>query len=98
MAQKRMTLKDAKARIRELEAQDVLTYRMAYEQIAKANQTRFMASGVILSLTALGNKELVEPVMIADGLSAATIAAIQDDIRRSLELRLAFCKLPEKKA
>ena len=45
-----------------------------------------MASGVILELTALGGKEIIPPVMIRDGLSQATIKAIQNDLCRSFEL------------
>lgn len=38
------------------------------------------------NLTALGGKEIIPAVMIRDGLSRATIKAIQDDLRRSFEL------------
>lgn len=39
-----------------------------------------------LELRALGGKEIIPAVMIRDGLSQATIKAIQDDLSRSFEL------------
>lgn len=49
-----------------------------------------MGSGVLLELTFIGGKEAISPVVIKDGLSAETIAAIKADIRRSYELAVAF--------
>jgi len=45
-----------------------------------------MASGVVLQLTALGGRELIPPVVIRDGLWPETIAALQEDLRRSFEI------------
>ncbi len=42
-----------------------------------------MGSGVVLSLTLVGGKELFEPVMICNGLSKETIAALKADLVRS---------------
>jgi hypothetical protein len=44
-----------------------------------------MGSGVILSMTFLGGKEVFEPVMIRNGLSKETIEAIKADLVRSFE-------------
>ena len=49
-----------------------------------------MSSGVLLQFTGVGGKELVNPVMIRDGLSDATIAAIKADLQRSFDLSVAF--------
>jgi hypothetical protein len=46
------------------------------------------AGGVMVTLTALGGRQIVEPVCIKYGLSAATIAALKADIRRSYEMSL----------
>lgn len=45
-----------------------------------------MGSGVVLQISAIGGKEVLPAVMIRDGLSAATVKAIQEDLRRSFEL------------
>lgn len=42
-----------------------------------------MASGVILELTALGGAEIIPPIMIPNGLSESTVAAIRADIARA---------------
>lgn len=68
----------------EARAQYAATLGAAFDAIPKAAD--YIASGVILELTALGGKEIIPPVMIRDGLSKATVAAIQDDLRRSFEL------------
>ena len=42
-----------------------------------------MGSGVVLSLTKVGGEEAFEPVMICNGLSKETIAALKADLARS---------------
>lgn len=64
-------------------------YHYADTNIVKCSTDRMMASGVILTITALGGRELVEPVLIRDGLSPETIDAIQADLRRSYQLAVA---------
>lgn len=73
-------------KIAELKAQLPYVYRKALsgEGIGKAGHTHLMASGAMLRLTALGGRELFEPVLILDGLSDETITAIRADIARSL--------------
>jgi len=60
-------------------------YHFASTEIEKFGTSRCLGSGVILELSALGGKRRIEPVMIKDGLSEETIAAIQADLRRSYE-------------
>ena len=68
----------------EARAQYAATLGAAFDAIPKAAD--YMASGVILELTALGGNAIIPAVMIRDGLSKATVAAIRDDLRRSFEL------------
>lgn len=68
----------------EMKSQQASVLATAFDSIQKSAE--FMGSGVILQLTALGGKELIPAVMIRDGLSHKTIAAIQDDLCRSFEL------------
>jgi hypothetical protein len=69
----------------ELRAQLAHGYHNAAYYLPKAGQKHMTASGVILTLTALGGREIVPPVMIFDGLSDETISAIHADLIRSYE-------------
>lgn len=77
-------LSDANRRVMELKAQLASTLGAAFDAMPRAGD--YHGSAVLLTLTALGGRELVAPVAIRDGLSPATVAAIQDDLRRSFEL------------
>ena len=80
------------ARIAELERklQEALAgqahvYHFASATIDKASTDHLMASGVIITLTVLGGREIFSPVMIRNGLSKETIAALKADFVRSFE-------------
>lgn len=74
----------------ELTAQLAHVYQFANTEIDRASTKHRMASGVLLQLTAIGGKEIINPVMIKDGLSDATIAAIRADLKRSYDLAVTF--------
>lgn len=74
----------AQRRVAELKAQLASTLGAAFDAMPKAADCH--GSAVILTLTALGGREIVPPVAIRDGLAPATVAALQDDLRRSFEL------------
>ena len=67
----------------ELLAGQVHQYHHADHYIGGASIDKMMASGVVLTITALGGRKIVEPVLIRDGLSNETIEAIKADLRRS---------------
>ena len=75
----------ANLRVFELRAQLASTLGAAFDAIPKAGDS-LHGSAVILELTALGGRKIVDAVAIRDGLSPATIAAIQRDLCRSFEL------------
>lgn len=77
------TRADLQRKVTELTAQLASTYHFASATLDKAGTDRMMASGVLLQLHALGGRELICPVVIRDGLSADTIAALHRDIARS---------------
>jgi len=77
-------------KVLELEAQLIHQYHFADAYLAAIKPGSYMASGVILQLSALGGREIIAPVMIKDGLSPETIAAIRADLRRSYELMVEF--------
>ncbi len=77
-------------RVLELESQMAHTYHFANATLDKTSTKYLMASGVLLQLTGIGGKDLINPVMIKDGLSDETIAAIRADLKRSYDLAVAF--------
>ena len=72
-------------KLKESEAQQVYRHHFAHGAIDRTSIDRLMGSGVILSMTFLGGKEVFEPVMIRNGLSKETIEAIKADLVRSFE-------------
>lgn len=66
------------------------TYYFASEGLRKANTTVLAASGVVLTLTALGGREIVGPTLIRGGLSDETIAALRKDLKRSYDDAIQF--------
>jgi len=75
----------AERRIFELKAQLAATLGAAFDAIPKA-AADYHGAGVIIQIHAIGGREVVAPVMIRDGISGATVAALQDDLARSFEL------------
>lgn len=86
LARLQRELSEARRKLRETEAQLIHNYHCADAAIDKASTAHLMASGVILSLVAIGGREIVAPVCIRDGLSQPTIDAIKNDLRRSYEM------------
>lgn len=82
---KKPTYQDLARQNLELKGQLAHAYASAYREISKAGDV-LTASGVLLQLTALGGREIIIPVVIRDGLSTETIAAIRKDLARSYEL------------
>lgn len=84
------TRQQLERKILELNAQLFHVYHFANTEIHKASTDKMMASGVLLQLTAIGGKEIINPVMIKDGLSPETIEAIKKDLKRSHDLCVMF--------
>ena len=70
----------AQRALAQLEASMLHTQREAYTGLPKAGKDSMMASGVIVTLTALGGRQIVPPFVITDGLSPDTIQALQHDL------------------
>jgi hypothetical protein len=82
---KKPTYQDLARQNLELKAQLAGSYAAASREIEKAGDT-LTGSGVLIQLTALGGREIINPVVIRDGLSAGTVAAIKKDLLRSYNL------------
>ena len=75
--------------IDELTAMLAVVHKSALLGIKKATTDTRMGSGVMVQLTAVGGAEIISPVMVRDGLSPETVAALAADIKRSLELTMS---------
>lgn len=87
---RKLTRDELQRKILELESQLIHVYHFADQYLAGIKPGSFTGSGVLLQLTAIGGREIVPPVMIKDGLSADTIAAIRRDLVRSYENMTEF--------
>ena len=72
------------------EASRLMTYRMAATNTASLLKKDFTASGMVLHVTSLKGTDLIEPVMISNGLSQETLRAIHADIARSYDWAVEF--------
>ena len=76
--------------LKEAMASQAHVYHFASAALNKASTDHLMASGVIVTMTVLGGRELFSPVLIRDGLSSETIAALKADMARSFDLATAI--------
>ena len=67
-------------------AGQAFNYPSAHRDIDKASTQHMINSGVIMTLTACGGREIISPVLLHDGLSDETIAAIKAELKRSYDL------------
>jgi hypothetical protein len=77
-------------RVLELEASIASTCYYALSDLKKLSTDHMMASGVVISITKIGGGIGIKPVMIRDGLSLETIAAISNDLKRSYDLATQY--------
>ena len=77
-------------KLKEAEAGQAHVYHFASAALDKASTDHLAASGVIITLTVLGGREIFSPVMIRGGLSKETIEALKADFIRSYESAVEF--------
>lgn len=82
-------IRDLERKLVEAQAQHIHNYHFASHELEKMGTTHCMGSAVIVTFTVIGGRT-ISPVAIHDGLSEATIKAIQEDMRRSFEQATAF--------
>ena len=83
---KNTRIADLERKLKEALAGQAHAYYFADYGLGKADTKSLAASGVIITLTVLGGRELIQPTMIRDGLSDELIAALRSDFRRSYQL------------
>lgn len=82
------TKADLRRKCKELEAHLTSTYHFASATLDKAGN--LVGSAVIVELTALGGRQLINPVAIRGGLSQDTLDALRRDIARSYDEAVEF--------
>lgn len=80
-------IEELENKLRSAEAYQVHKLHFASYALDKISTDKMGGSGVIISITTLNGKPIVDPTVISDGLSPETIAALQADMRRSFEER-----------
>ena len=80
---KAQRIAELEQKLEEAKAHHIYRHHFASKALDKFSTDKLMGSGVVLSLTLVGGKDLFEPVMIRNGLSKETIAALKADLARS---------------
>lgn len=86
---------DLERKLKEALAGQVHTYHFADQALDSATAKHLSASGAVITITALGGREIVGPTLIRDGLSAELIEALRADLRRSYERATQMKPRPE---
>ena len=82
-------IRELERKLLEAQAQQIHNYHFASHELEKMGTTHWMGSAVIITFTVLGGRT-ISPVAIRDGLSEATINALQEDMRRSFDKATEF--------
>lgn len=97
MSKKQTLIAEMQNKINELqnklfasEASQLHNLHFASANLQKACNSKMQGSGVILSIKALNGTDIVQPTMIANGLSQETIAAIKVDLRKAYDYTVAL--------
>jgi hypothetical protein len=83
-----------KQRYADLLAQHNSSLITAHQNMHKAGDTSLMASAVIVTLHALGGREICPPFAIPDGLSNEAIAELRKCIETAIQISMA--RIPTK--
>jgi len=87
---KAQRIAELERKLMEAEAGQAHVYHFASQTIDKASIDSLTGSGVIITLTVLGGREIHRPVLIRDGLSKETIEALKADYLCSYELATLY--------
>lgn len=87
---KKPTRAQLEMKLREALAGQVHTAHFADAALSSASMQKMTASGVIITIHALGGREIVAPTLIRDGLSDEAIAALRADLVRTYKTAIAL--------
>jgi hypothetical protein len=87
---KAQRIAELERQLQEAQAGAAHVYHFATASIPKASTAHLAGSGVVLTLTVLGGREVCKPVLIRDGLSPELVAALTADMVRSYELATLY--------
>ena len=87
---KTQKIEQLKKQLTEALAGQAHVYHFADAALDKASVNSLMGSGVVLTVTVLGGREIISPTLIRNGLSSELIAALRADLVRSYEDATSF--------
>ena len=74
----------------EFKSSSACSYHFAGNELLKLNRDRYMASGVIMTISDIKGKELMQQVCFKDGLSNESINALLEDMQYSYDRAVEF--------
>ena len=83
-------IRELQRQLCEAKAGSAHVYHFADKGLDKAGQKHLIGSGVVVTMTVLGGRELFAPVLLRDGLSDELIASLRADLARSYELAVMY--------
>lgn len=89
MSTKKTPMQVLKHEVTKIKASDIGTLSNAKKNITKAGDN-LMASACLITITNLSGDVICDTFAVHDGLSADTIKAIQADIQKTIDMRLAL--------
>lgn len=87
---KTQRIAELERKLQEALAGQVHNYHFASVGLEKATRNHLAASGVVITLTALGGKELIPPTVLRGGLSDELIYALRAELLHSYRDATAF--------
>ena len=80
----------------EAEASQIHNYHFAGAKLLNLSLNDLMGSGCILSVHSTKGKELIKPIMMKDGFSAAAVNALMDDFQYSYYTLIQFIPIAKR--
>ena len=87
---KKLTYKQLEQKLVESLASSPTRYTIAHGALKNIHTDKLMGSGVLITIQGIGGKQIIDPILICDGLSSETIEAIRNDIKRSYDFAVMY--------
>lgn len=92
------TVAELERQIIKLEAAQIIRLKCSYDNALKASTEKYMGSGLIIQVTDLEGKNVIDPTMIVDGFSKELIDALRAEIHQSQSSLLLWTTINHKEA